>query len=101
MRRLRLPIVAAATSALLACTPAVLRAPSYHVDKSSPDWIVVFHTNGVIRLHLRCDSGEESYISTEVHRGRPFHIKPGQWVEWVATKFMTAVVAPIPNLRNC
>jgi hypothetical protein len=61
----------------------------------------VFSTSGVIRVHLRCDSGEQAYISAEVHRGRPIHIKPGRWVEWVDTKFMSAVAAPIAGLRHC
>jgi hypothetical protein len=83
------------------CAPTILKAPRYRVDKTSPDWVAVFSTSGVIRVHLRCDSGEQAYLSTEVHRGRPIHIKPGQWVEWVDTKFMSAVAAPIAGLRHC
>jgi hypothetical protein len=83
------------------CAPAVLKAPRYRVDKTSPDWVAVFNSNGVIRIHLRCDAGGPAYIGAEVRRGRPIHIRPGQWVEWVDTKFMTAVAAPIAGLRHC
>ena len=86
---------------LAGCAPAVLKAPGYTVDKSDPDWLVVFRTAGVVRVHLKCDSGPHAYVSTEVRPGRPFHVKPGQWLEWVAPKFMSAVIVPLPNLRNC
>lgn len=89
---------------VFACVPANSQnaaPPSYSVDKSGPDWVATFSSGGTVRVHLRCDSGEQSFISTAVHAGRPVHIKPGQWLEWVVPKFMSGTVSPLPDLRNC
>ena len=89
---------------VFACAPAGNQSaapPIYSVDKSGPDWVANFNEGGTVRVHLKCDSGEQSFISAAVHAGRPVHIKPGQWLEWVSPKFMSGMVTPLPGLRNC
>jgi hypothetical protein len=89
---------------VFACAPAYNKSaapPAYSVDKSGPDWVATFNEGGTVRVHLKCDSGEQSFISAAVHAGSPVHIKPGQWLEWVAAKFLSVTVTPLPDLRNC
>jgi hypothetical protein len=72
--------------------------PAYTVDRSSPDWVVTFSGGGVVRAHLKCDSGEASFITEWVGPAKAIHIKPGQWLEWVGPG--GKVISP-PDLRNC
>ena len=72
--------------------------PAYTVDRSAPDWVVTFSGGGVVRAHLKCDSGKQSFITEPISPGWPVHIKPGQWLEWVGPG---GKVVALTDLRNC
>jgi hypothetical protein len=89
-----------ALGAALALAACQSKPPVYTVDKSSSDWVVVFQIQGVVRAHQTCGA-TSGWITEEVRPGKPLHVKPGQWLEWIQWRGLTATVVPMLDLNHC
>lgn len=89
---------------LAACRPATTEpVPTYSLDRSGAEWVVVFATPGVVRMHLACqdEPGHITALSAAVGPNRPIHIKPGQWVEWTYRQGDETRSSRLAELDHC